>query len=116
YRERLDYKESAVAFSVNQLLGREWGLGVRYRLLYSRLNDRFPDIPASLPTDGRFLPAQDIRARLHEIDLNALWNHQSGFFSGFQAAFYSQHNGGYAQPLADSAFWQLNASAGYRFW
>ena len=47
--------------------------------------------------------------------MNVLWNHSSGFFIGFQAAFHAQDNRKDSASLEDSAFWQINAAVGYRF-
>jgi Flp pilus assembly protein TadD len=115
YHESLDYSETSFSIDLSQLIARDFVVGTTYRFLDSELKDRFPQIPRSLPTDGNFLPAQDIHARLHELDFNALWNHPSGLFAGFQPIWYLQHSSGYSPPLRDSEFWQFNASVGYRF-
>jgi len=115
YLEELDYHEKALLVDLNKLIGPELAIGTRYRLSHARLSDQFPGIPAALPNDGTFLPAQKLSGVLHELDLNALWNHRSGISVGFQAAFHSQHSSGYLTPLADSIFWQYNATLGYRF-
>src|SRR5882724_4599217 len=41
--ENLDYQEETLQFTANQLLGKEWALGARYRISKAVLNDDFPD-------------------------------------------------------------------------
>ena len=115
YRESLDFKEKSVVIDLNQMVGMETVLGVRYRISHAELQDDFPQIAPSLPSNGSFTPRQNLDAILHEVDLNALWNHRSGLFAGIQGAFYAQANRKDSASLDDSSFWQINASVGYRF-
>ena len=115
YREALEYAEKSLVADINQLIGSDVVIGARYHLLYADLNDRFPDLPSNLPNDGSFLRSQHVKGLLHELDLNALWNHRSGLFAGLQAAYYAQHSSGYTAPVPDSSFWQINGAMGYRF-
>ena len=117
--ENLDYTEQSLQFTVNQLLGRDWALGARYRLSQAVFNDAFPDVPNNLPqfqTLGSHLqPHQRTEGLLHQLDLTAIYNHPSGFFAEGESLFFDQHNHGYTSPEPGDAFWQLNAFAGYRF-
>ena len=45
--ENLDYSEETLLVTANQLLGRDWSLGARYRLSQAVLNDNFPDVPVT---------------------------------------------------------------------
>ena len=53
-RENLDYQEKSLLFTANQLLGRDWSLGARYRLSQAVLNDNFPDVPPTFIITNNF--------------------------------------------------------------
>ena len=114
--ENLDYSEETLLVTANQLLGRDWSLGARYRLSQAVLNDNFPDVPAS-PSFivNPIIPSQRTKGVLQQLSLSAIYNHPCGFFAQGEANWYDQSNSGYnpAEPGGD--FWQLNAFAGYRF-
>ena len=69
---------------------------------------------AWLPLNGR---------DLSQLDLAALWNHESGFFVRGDALWTHQDNDGFPAPAdhphdtgePGDDFWQLNAFVGYRF-
>jgi hypothetical protein len=91
-RENLDCQEESLLFTANQLLGRDWSLGARYRLTQAVLNDNFPDVPVSPSAiDNRIIPSQRMKGVLQQVSLSAVYNN----------------------PCGD--FWQFNAFAGYRF-
>ncbi len=52
---------------------------------------------------------------LHQVALDTIYNHPSGFFAQFQALWYGQSNQGYSPAIPGDEFWQLNAFGGYRF-
>ncbi len=117
-RERLEYREDSLGFSLSQLLGRQFAFGANYRVTRSELHRRYPEIPTLL------LPSADItdQATLHELSLHLHWNSPSGFFARAEANWYSQSlnddpNGRPfgALPRAGDDFWQFNIMAGYRF-
>src|ERR1035437_9084676 len=115
-REHLDYQEKSLLFTANQLLGREWSLGARYRLSQAVLNDNFPDVPGNLLQPPNSInPRQRTEGVLQQVSLSAIYNHPCGFFAQEEAHWYAQNNSGYTpgQPGAD--FWQFNAFVGYRF-
>jgi len=115
-RERLDYEERTLVFTLNQLLGDEWALGTRYQLSRAHLDDRYTSItgPASSSTGfGRHMETDGL---LHELSLSAIYNHPSGFFARGEAVWRSQDNDGYTPHRAGDDFWQLHIFAGYRFW
>jgi tetratricopeptide (TPR) repeat protein len=115
-REHLDYQEKSLLFTANQLLGRDWSLGARYRLSQAVLNDSFPNLPISSSSiNNPIIPRQRIEGVLQQLSLSAIYNHPCGFFAKGEALWDSQFNEGYspAEPGAD--FWQFNAFIGYRF-
>jgi Flp pilus assembly protein TadD len=109
-RERLDYKEQSLMFTANQLIGKEWSLGVRYRVSKAVLHDNFVDTP---PSD--FRSVQRTESVLHQVNLFTIYNHPSGFFATPEAVWYAQNNLGYTPARPGDDFWQLNAFVGYRF-
>ena len=110
-RETLDYEERTFTATVNQLVGREWSLGGRYRLSQADLEVRYPGIPANLS------PASDpnTTAVLNQVTLFAIYNHPTGFFAQVESLWTAQSNQGYHPDIPGDAFWQFNAFAGYRF-
>jgi tetratricopeptide (TPR) repeat protein len=113
-REHLDYDERSVICTFNQLVAREWSVGVRYRLNQAELSRDFVDIPPGA-TATDFQPKQDVESVLHQLSLYTIYSHHSGFFGQFQALWYLQSNAGYSPDQSGDHFWQLNAFAGYRF-
>src|SRR5207253_8816485 len=110
--QSLDFQESSLIVAVNQLLGDEWALGGRYKVSYADL-DASSSIPASVR--GSSVLSPDVSARLHQLDLYAIYQHRSGFFGQFDALWSDQVNFGYSPSLPSSDFWQFNLYAGYRF-
>jgi outer membrane receptor protein involved in Fe transport len=107
--EELEYQEKAVSLSLNQLLGKEWTLGMRYRWSEADLERRFPLVPLAVS------PAADseMDAALHQLQIYAIFNHGSGFFGRTEAAWHAQSIGGFGQ--SGDELWQFNAFVGYRF-
>jgi tetratricopeptide (TPR) repeat protein len=116
-RERLDYTEQSLLFTVNQLLCEQWSVGASYRLSRSTLNDNFPDVPntAFFGTPPSFQLKQRTEGVLNNVDLFAIYNHPCGFFAEGEALWYGQHNFGYAGTEPGDHFWQFNILGGYRF-
>jgi len=132
-QETLDFRERSLMFTADQLLGKQWAVGVRYKFSQDNLNEDFGQIPKyvsgpydtqSTPIDYPFVVQRNLKSVLHTVTLHANWNHPSGLFAIFDADFYHQNNQGlvnqYNQGLASQEpgddFWQFNATAGYRFW
>jgi hypothetical protein len=111
-RQSVDYDEKTLAVALHQLLGREWSFGVRYKLTYSDLATRFVDIPSDVA--GSF--NQNVSSILNQVNGSLIYQHPSGFFGLIEPVFYWQANHGYSGSLPGDQFWQLNLSAGYRFW
>jgi Flp pilus assembly protein TadD len=113
-QEDLNYEEQSLLVTANQLMGKNWALGARYRVSEAVLNENFVDVPSTLGP-GSIQTRLRHEAILNQIDLLVVYNHPCGFFAQPEAHWYSQHNSGYypGEPVGD--FWQLNAFAGYRF-
>ena len=117
-RERLKYREPSLSVTANQLIGRDWSLGARYKYSQAVLDDNFVDIPNASPTGpffSDFTNRERLEARLQQVDLFAIFNHPCGFFAEGEAAWYGQNNIGYQGTEPGDDFWQLNALCGYRF-
>ena len=54
-------------------------------------------------------------ATLHELALQALFNHRCGFFARGESVWLTQSNRGYSPSLPGDDFWQFNTYLGYRF-
>jgi outer membrane receptor protein involved in Fe transport len=106
--QSLKYEEYSLVASLNQLLGREWALGARYKVSDAELKTEFPGVPAVL------FPSTKSRAVLHNLNLFAIYNHSSGVFAEGQALWAAQHNYD-SSPGPGDEFWQFNLLAGYRF-
>ncbi|HEY5504161.1 MAG TPA: TonB-dependent receptor [Sedimentisphaerales bacterium] len=115
-RENLDYDEKSLLFTANQLLGREWSLGARYRLSQAVLNDNFPDVRVSPSYINKpIIPSQRTAGLLQQLSLSAIYNHPCGFFAQEEAQWYGQSNSGYTPGEPGADFWQFNVFVGYRF-
>jgi FecR protein len=111
-RQTLDYRERNLSAYVNQLIGRDWSVGARYRLSEARLNTQLPGlagVPGAAPLE------QNERAVLQHGQLFLIYNHPCGFFAEWSSDWYHQDNHGYAPALAGADFWQHNLFAGYVF-
>jgi len=109
-REHLDYEERNLLITLNQLVGRSWAFGARYRISEAEL-ERNVDIPLTVTPAAQ----SDREALLHQVNLYALFNHASGFFSSLESLWSRQSNRGDPPVLAGDDFWQFNAFVGYRF-
>jgi outer membrane receptor for Fe3+-dicitrate len=109
-RQHLDYYERNLSFTFNQLVGKYWSLGARYKLSHADLNTELPELTALTPS-----ARQDLEAILHQVNLFILFNHSCGFFSSFESIWSQQSNQGYTPDIPGDDFWQLNVFAGYRF-
>jgi tetratricopeptide (TPR) repeat protein len=114
-RENLDYQEKSLLVTANQLLGRDWSLGARYRLTQAVLNDSYPDVPdfVPAPNSSPLIPSQRTKGVLQQLSLSAIYNHPCGFFARGEALWNAQSNEGYT-PAEGDDFWQFNAFVGYR--
>ena len=111
------FEERSVTVSVDQLIGRDFSLGARYRLARAEAEEFYPEVrpfDAALLRDG-FRAETELRATLQQLDLHAIYNHPRGFFASAQALWNHQSNAGYDPDLAGDEFWHFNVYAGYRF-
>jgi Tfp pilus assembly protein PilF len=113
--ESLDYRERSLTFTADQLLGKQWSAGARYRLSEAKLAANFTGIPAAAAIDTSFQPHQNLDSVLHWLNLHANWNHPCGLFSTLEANWYLQSNAGFSPGEPGDEFWQFNVYAGYRF-
>lgn len=113
--ERLNYRERSALLTLNQLIGHDWSLGARYRVSQAELNQQFTAIPNNVTFTDGFRAEQNLEAVLHQVQLFAVFNHASGFFSQADAWWFAQSNHGYTPSQAGDDFWQFNMWAGYRF-
>ncbi|MGH8024133.1 MAG: TonB-dependent receptor domain-containing protein, partial [Limisphaerales bacterium] len=111
--ENLNYQEETFQFTANQLLARDWSLGLKYRLSHAVLNENYPGVSDSIIlADPAFQP--QTKATLNQLDLTAIYNHPSGFFAEGEALWFDQNNDGYNPAEPGDNFWQFNIFAGYR--
>lgn len=111
--ENLNYQEETLQFTANQLLARDWSLGLKYRLSHAVLNESYPGISDSIIFDDPAFQPQT-KATLNQLDLTAIYNHPSGFFAEGEALWFDQNNAGYTPAEPGENFWQFNIFAGYR--
>jgi Tfp pilus assembly protein PilF len=113
----LNYRERSFNFTLDQLIGKQWSAGARYRLTQANLHVDYVDVPNLPPSeiDAPFQPRQNLESVLHQLNLHINWNHPSGFFSSLEADWYMQSNTGFDPGEPGDEFWQFNAYAGYRF-
>lgn len=112
-REHLRFYEQAAFFTVDQLVGRDWAFGGRYRVSSVDYSDEFPRVPNGLIFEN-FSTRTHVESLLHRLTLQANYNHPSGFFGRVAGDWYHQSNQGYAPKRPGDEFWQVHAFAGYR--
>lgn len=111
--ESLNYQEETLQFTANQLVARDWSLGMKYRVSHAVLNENFPGVPGSaIASSVGFEPTT--KATLNQLDFTAIYNHPCGFFAEAEALWYNQNNAGYIVAEPGDDFWQFNLFAGYR--
>ncbi len=122
-RQQLDYREDSLTATVNQLIGNSFAVGIRYRVSDVKLRQTTREVVPS-PVRGAAGDSDTTRSSiLHELGITAVYNLPSGFFARGEALWFNQENDGFAvnplQPSRDprpgDSFWQLNATAGWRF-
>jgi Tfp pilus assembly protein PilF len=111
--EKLNYQEETLQFTANQLVARDWSLGMNYRVSHAVLNQNFPGVPdAALTPSLNFQP--QTKGVLNQLDLTGIYNHPSGFFAEGEALWFDQNNSGYIVPEPGDDFWQFNLFIGFR--
>ncbi len=118
FKQDLDFHEYSLVLSADQLLGKQWSVGTRYRLSQAKLNWNYPGIntPDLENNFSSLQPYQSLNSVLNNVNFHANWNHPSGLFALFTADWYHQHNSGFTPGEPGDDFWQFNAYAGWRLW
>lgn len=106
FRSELEYEESSLTATLNQLVGEPLSLGARYRLSRTTASERF-----STPE----LLSGEAEATLHALGGFALLNLPGGIFTELVVQWRQQDNGGYDPNLPGEDVTQLSFYAGYRF-
>jgi tetratricopeptide (TPR) repeat protein len=106
----LKYQERSLDVSAHQLLGEWFSIGASYRLSEAQLDESYPGVPASLG-----VTSLSYKGLLHTLKLQALAQHPSGLFAGFEAVWWSQQLSDDLSSLEGDSFWQENLRLGYRF-
>jgi Tfp pilus assembly protein PilF len=112
-RQTLDFEERSLLVAFNQLLARDYALGVRYKLTDADLDSRYSQLAGLIPPAAA---NQDVSATLHQIWLDAYYHHPIGAFAQFSAVWSQQSNRGYTPDIPGDDFWQLHLQVGWRFW
>jgi len=113
-REELRYREMTFWATLNQLIGRDWSVGIDYRYTDSKLRWHYPTVPTVNP--GLAPLNRTERGKLHQSDAFLQFTHPSGFFGRAEALYFLQNNSGYTPARPGKDFVQVNLLAGYRFW
>ncbi len=116
--QTLDYREVALGFNMNQLIGDEFAVGAGYRITRSELLTQYPELIGVPERDSDIATSQKDKATLHEVMLNANWNSPTGLFATAEANWFMQDLDDdplAGAPRSGDEFWQFNAFVGYRF-
>jgi outer membrane receptor protein involved in Fe transport len=113
-REELRYREMTFWATLNQLIARDWSVGIDYRYTDSKLRWHYPTVPTVDP--GLAPLNRTERGKLHQIDAFLQFTHPSGVFARAEALEFLQNNSGYTPARPGKDFLQVNLLAGYRFW
>lgn len=113
--ESVEYKERALALTVDQLIGSDWTVGARYRVSTSELDRQVPEIPELAILHSGVERRSETEAVLHQVQIAALYNHSSGFFGRGWGTWLVQSNQGYTTDIPGDNFWQFNVELGWRF-
>jgi outer membrane receptor protein involved in Fe transport len=113
--QQVEFEEKSLTANLNQLVGRDWALGVRYRVSDTELSQRMPRVISDLSALNRQSRAPwaqlEDEGLLHQLECSARFAHPTGIFAEGQALWFVQDN----EATPDEDFWQFNLLAGYRF-
>lgn len=112
--EELRYREMTFWATLNQLIARDWSVGLDYRYTDSRLRWHYPTVP-TVSTNLAPLNRTE-HGKLHQTDAFVQFTHPSGIFGRAEAQWFLQNNFGYTPARPGKDFVQVNLLAGYRFW
>jgi len=113
-KEELRYRETTFWATLNQLIGRDWSVGLDYRYTDSRLRWHYPTVP--IVNTGLAPLNRTEHGKLHQADAFVQFTHSSGIFGRAEAQSFLQNNSGYTPARPGKDFVQVNLLAGYRFW
>jgi Tfp pilus assembly protein PilF len=111
--QHLDYTEKSLVATLNQLAGRDWSFGLSYQITDSQLQQKLVNVVSPILLLNN--PSYNPNSWLHQISLDAGFNHPSGFFAKVNATWTLQSNRGFVPDEPGDNFWQVNAWMGYRF-
>jgi tetratricopeptide (TPR) repeat protein len=111
--QRIEFEEKSLFVTANQLLGKEWSIGGRYRLSQANFTGRFGALPPGAV--GASMLSLNNSVLLHQLNLGVNYNHRCGFFAQWASVWSMQENSGYTPAQSGADFWQHNIYAGYRF-
>ncbi len=104
------FRERSLVVTLDQLVGDNWIIGSRYRLVKATLDSDFTTISDTASLNDGFLPRQHSEALLHQWSVRALVHHRCGLFARGEAQWNAQENLG----LGNQSFIHLNFHAGFR--
>ena len=113
-RQHIEYEEQSLTVSVNQLVGRDWAFGARYRVSRGELDAQYPVISDAVDRTKHF--NRDESGVLQQLSFYAIYNLPCGFFAEADTLWTAQSLHRDLSFLEGDDFWQVNAFAGYRFW
>ena len=106
----LRYREEDVGVSYTRLIGEDWTVNAGYRMINSDLERRLPEIPSTVSP----LALTRNETRLHQTNVNLIYNHRSGIFGRAEGRWLIQDNSGPLPGGSDEDFLHLNAFVGFR--
>ncbi len=104
--EDLEFQERSIIVTLNQLISKEWSVGLTYQVSEASLDRRFSELNGF---------DENLEAVLNQIRLFGIYNLPCGFFSVVESLWFSQSNRGYATDIPGDDILQLNLHLGYRF-
>lgn len=121
-REALDYDETSILASLDQLIGDNWIVGSRYRWSRAQLDTEWRDGAPSVDVgfdpdtgDPISVPRRHQRnGDLHELQLRLQFHHPCGIFAGTDGVWLRQDADDRGTDLDRADFWQWNATLGWR--
>jgi Tfp pilus assembly protein PilF len=119
--QNVRWEELALTANLNQLVGRHWSFGARYRLSDVDLLQWMPEVIAGTSQVSSDTVEEALinfagrtnAALLHQLELSARFTHPTGLFAEGAAVWFLQSNEDDA--IADENFWQFNVAVGWRF-
>ena len=105
--------KKSLAFTANQLLGRDFSVGIKYQVTDTELSEQLTGVinpPASL-ANGR----TTMSSLLQQTDFSVVWNHPSGIFAQGDALWSVQSNDGFSPAEPGDNFLAVKRFGGLPF-